>query len=348
MDANEAAFFNNLLIRFKQPIVNAVSQRCAMNLSRVFFLLSFVLLLTGCAGMMMVTPQLQLESADRKMEVKAKVMAVSVLDYSPDGKQLVSGGVTSMVRVWDMANARGLRILPFPAQYGVRDVAYSPDGKLLAASGLTGMLGGDITHLWDAETGKKIMAVPGEFGNELAFSPDGLYLLGSERAVGGLFSLDPVRFHSKQLALQSGAIVRTFTDYRVGAMSPDGRHALLVVEARHEGLALVELQSGREIWRTGAGADAVAFTPDRRYILASRAEFHGTLGTSATVSVALLDAATGNQVRELVRYASKTPLWATKRPSPGWLFSKCRRTAAVSSAATIAVNTNCGTWQAAS
>ena len=142
-----------------------------MNLSRVFFLLSFVLLLTGCAGMMMVTPQLQLESADRKMEVKAKVMAVSVLDYSPDGKQLVSGGVTSMVRVWDMANARGLRILPFPAQYGVRDVAYSPDGKLLAASGLTGMLGGDITHLWDAETGKKIMAVPGNSATSWRFLP---------------------------------------------------------------------------------------------------------------------------------------------------------------------------------
>ncbi|MEI7613145.1 MAG: caspase family protein [Betaproteobacteria bacterium] len=271
-----------------------------MNPSRFPFFLSAFLALSGCAEMMQVTPQLQMESADKKMEVRSKVMAVSVLAYSPDGKQLASGGVTPVVRVWDMANAKGVRTLDLPAQYGLLDVGYSPDGKLLAASGRTGIFGGDLTHLWDAETGKEIRAIPGNFGNRLAFSQDGAYLLGSEFDVGGLLGVPT--FNSKQFSLRSGEMLRTFPGHTIGAMSPDGQHVLLIGD-RQKGLALVELQSGREVWRAhDRWASAAAFTSDRRYLLSAHFEFHGALGTSATIFVVLRDATTGNSIRELVRY----------------------------------------------
>lgn len=272
-----------------------------MSASRLLLSLAVLLVLSGCADMMSVTPQLEMKSGDQKMEVKSKVMAVGSLDYSPDGRQLVSAGATPVIRVWDIANAKGVRKLEIPAEYGVLDVAYSPDGKLIAASGRTGIFCCDLTHLWDAETGKEVRAIPGKFGNKLAFSADGQYLLGSEFDVGNLFE-NPAH-HTKQFALRGGEVVRTFPGSTVGAVSPDGRHVLLVGERRKGGLVLVELQSGREVWRNSdRRVDAVAFLPDRRHILASRAEFHGALGTSATISVALLDATTGNQVRELVRY----------------------------------------------
>jgi WD40 repeat protein len=250
--------------------------------------------------MLTVTPQLSMGSGDKKVEVRSKVMAVGVLDYSPDGKQLASGGATPTVRVWDMVNAKGLRVLSMPAQYGLADIAYSPDGKLLAVSGRTGILSGDITHLWDAETGKEIKVVPGSFGYKLAFSADGLYLLGGEFDASNFFG--EFTFRAKQFALGSGQVIRSFDGNHVGAASPDGRHALLVGK-RKNGLALVELQTGREVWRSGnREPDAVAFLPDRKHLVASRSEFHGTLGTQATISVALFETATGNQVRELLRY----------------------------------------------
>lgn len=272
-----------------------------MGASRLLLCLSIAAGLAGCAEMMTVTPQLEMKSGSaQKMEVKAKVMVVGILDYSPDGKQLASGGATPMVRVWDMVNAKGLRALPLPAEYGLVDIAYSPDGKLLAASGRTGLLSGDITHLWDAASGKELKSVPESFGYKLGFSADGLYLLGGEFDASNLFG--EFKFSAKQFALASGQVVRRFDGDWFGAMSPDGRHALLIGQ-RRGGLALVELQTGRELWRkTGWQPDAVAFLPDRKHLLASHAQFHGALGTRATISVTLLDAASGNPLRELVRY----------------------------------------------
>src|SRR4051812_21166826 len=56
------------------------------------------------------------------------------------------------------------------------NVAFSPDGKLLAA----GQQGGTVT-IWEAETGKAFLTVPGRPAEEgyvsaLAFSPDGRIL----------------------------------------------------------------------------------------------------------------------------------------------------------------------------
>ena len=272
-----------------------------MTAPRLLLVLAGAFALSGCADMMTVTPQLEMKSGSaQKMEVKATVMAVGTLDYSPDGKQLASAGVAPMVKIWDMTTAKGLRTLPIPATYGVVDVAYSPNGKLLAASGATGLFGGSITYLWDAETGKQIKTVPGNLSYKLAFSVDNKYLLGSEFNAGGLF--DAPTWNAKQFDLASDAVVRSFPGLTVGAMSPDGRSVLLKGDNR-KGLALVDLVSGREIWRSGdRWTDAVALTPDRRHVLASHSEFHGVLGTRATMSLALLDAATGNQIRDLVRY----------------------------------------------
>lgn len=271
-----------------------------MSAPRSLLFLPVLLALSACSEMMTVTPQLEMKSGAQKMEVKSKVMAVGTLDYSPDGKQLVSAGVAPVVQVWDMTTAKGLRTLPIAATYGVVDVTYSPNGKLLAATGATGLFGGAVTYLWDAENGKQLKILPENLSYKLAFSPDNKYLLGSEFDPGGLF--DQPTWDTKQFDLANDAVVRRFPGYTVGAMAPDGRSVLLKGDQR-KGLALVDLVSGREIWRSGdRWTDAVAFTPDRRHVLASRSEFHGTLGTRATISLTLLDATTGNMIRELLRY----------------------------------------------
>jgi WD40 repeat protein len=283
-----------------------------MNPLRPLLALAGALALSGCAEMMTATPQLEMKSgSSQKMEVKAKVMAVGSLDYSPDGKRLASAGVAPVVKIWDMTTAKGLRTLSIPAPYGVGDVVYSPDGKLLAAFGATGLFGDTVTYLWDAETGAQVKTIPGNLNFRLAFSAGSKYLLGSEFKAGGLF--DVPTWETKQFDLGNDTVLRSFHGYSFGAMSPDGRNALLKGDSR-SGLMLVDLQTGREIWHTGGGrVDAVAFTPDRRHVLASRSEFHGTLGTRATMSLALLDAATGNQIREFARYNVENTFLATDK-----------------------------------
>lgn len=284
-----------------------------MSSIRPFLSLGVLLALMGCAEMMTVTPQLEMKSGDQKIEVKSKVMAVSVLAYSPDGKQLASGGATPTVRVWDLINAKQLRILSIPTQYGLWDITYSPDGKLLAASGRTGLMSGDITRVWNAESGREFKAILERFGHKLAFSADGLYLLGSEFGASSLFG--DITERAKQFALSNGQVIRTFDGYTIAAVSPDGAHALLFGKERI-GLALVELQSGREVWHSsGRQPDAVAFFSDRRQFLTSHTEFHGNLGTRATVSLVLRDATTGYQVRELARYDVEGTLLATDKAS---------------------------------
>ena len=262
-------------------------------------LLAFTL--SGCAEMLTVTPELQTNTAGRKVAVKSKVMAVSVLDYSPDGKQLVSGGIAPSVMVWDTAHSKKVFALSIPAPYGLEDLAYSYDGKLIAASGATGLFGNSITRIWNAQTGKLVESVPGDdFGFALKFSRDGQYLFGNTFDSGGLTS-NPF-YNAKQFDLRSKQVVRTFSHYSVGDMSPDGKHLLLMGDGQ-PGFELVDIGSGQIVWRNeNSWPDAVAFTPDGKYFLASSSEFQGFLGSTGTVEVSMYDAATGNRVRQLVHY----------------------------------------------
>lgn len=271
-------------------------------------LLASLALLTGCADMMTATPQLQTAS-DKKMEVKSKVMAVSVVDWSPDGRQIASAGIASSVRLWDVANAKGQRLLPVQATYGVADVVYSPDSKRLMATGVTGLFGDAVTHLWDTESGQLLRIVPGKFTSKHAIARDGRNFFSAE--------FDPKLFDNptydtRQLDLATDQVLRSFPNHTVGALSPDGRNILLIRFGK-PGLTLVEIASGREVWTSSGRADAVAFSPDGRYILASRAEFHGTLGSSATISLNLLDGRSGNPIRQVTRYDVADTFLATSK-----------------------------------
>jgi len=265
-------------------------------------LVAFLTIVTGCANMLMTTPQIRLDASDRKMEVKSKVSAVGTLDYSPDGKNLVSGGLRPSLRVWDVANAKGTQIIPFPVEYGVIDVAYSPDGKMIAASGRNNLLSGDITKLWDAGTGREIRTIGSDFGLQLSFSPDGKLLSGTAQS-GNLFNIIQT---TKLANTQTGEVLRVFEGYGLGAISPDGKHIALVrsiFSSDNKGLRLLDIKTGVELWhKTDLRADAVVFPPNSKFILASRSEFKGILGNEAVISIVSLDIATGNQTKEIVRF----------------------------------------------
>lgn len=101
------------------------------------------------------------------MAAQLEVMVLG-LAVAPDGKQLVSAGLTA-IRGWDLTTGRESRLYGglggMPAT-----VTFSPDGRWL----LAGWTNGSI-RVWDAATAGVLYDVPGHGGavTALAFSPDG-------------------------------------------------------------------------------------------------------------------------------------------------------------------------------
>jgi WD40 repeat protein len=107
------------------------------------------------------------------------------LNFTPDGKYLISGGDDKVIRVWDVATGKTDRIIRGEISAGregqILAMALSPDGALLAASGwITGPdHRGHLIRLYDFRTGNLIGLLAGHENRiaSLAFSSDGQYLV---------------------------------------------------------------------------------------------------------------------------------------------------------------------------
>jgi len=274
-----------------------------MSANRLRFSLAVLSLLTGCAEMIMVTPQISSGSSERSVEVKKKVSFVTAVGFSSDGKRLVSAisaaGTPSMARIWDLENAKEALKIKLPSSWGTVDAAFSPDGKSIAISQLATMLGPYATRLWDTASGRQTGEIAGDFGEKMSYTGDGKYLFANGFP-------GPVGATLKLADMQTNKVVSEFKGYSASAIAPDGNSvALTKVDAIFPfpkvHLGLLDLKSGRETWQQSLGVmvhvTAIAFSPDGQSLLAASAE--GLLASNH--SIKLFDAATGNQIREVFR-----------------------------------------------
>jgi hypothetical protein len=98
---------------------------------------------------------------------------VNYVAFRPAGTPLLaSGGQGGVVRLWDPATGRHVRLLPSPDGEVVVALAFSPDGRRIATRGFDGRL-----LLWDAATGRALAAAAHpQPVTGLAFSDDGRLL----------------------------------------------------------------------------------------------------------------------------------------------------------------------------
>jgi eukaryotic-like serine/threonine-protein kinase len=118
-------------------------------------------------------------SGEFTLTIKGNPRPILSVVFSPDGKRLVSAqGAT--VQVWDAANGGQLGIMEHGGD--LARVAISSDGKRIVCANESGTI-----KLWDADTGKEILAVKGsqEGIHTVAISRDGARIIsgGQDRMV---------------------------------------------------------------------------------------------------------------------------------------------------------------------
>jgi WD40 repeat protein len=181
---------------------------------------------------------------------------VKAVDFSPDGRYVLTGAADSVVRLWDLQTGEEIRQLSGDMQ-DVNSAVFSPDSQFI----LTGSRFDHTVRLWDVETGEEIRRF--SEGNAGTFSLDGQMIF--------VFSED--NRDSAMIDLNSGEVLHTIPapqQYRRPentGYSPDGR--LFVDVPEDEGsLHIREVGSGDEILRVPVSLDAFdtfTFSPDNRY-----------------------------------------------------------------------------------
>jgi eukaryotic-like serine/threonine-protein kinase len=105
------------------------------------------------------------------------VMAVC---FSPDGARVASAGLDQAIKIWDPATGRvdlSLECESTDGALGLKGgmLAFSPDGRRIAGCSGSGHISGGEVRVWDAATGRLLLAFPAHTNhvNAVAYSPDG-------------------------------------------------------------------------------------------------------------------------------------------------------------------------------
>lgn len=201
------------------------------------------------------------------------------VDFSPDGKRLVTAGFDETVKVWNIAPGQETLSVAGPGR-SFAFLAFNPAGSEFATPGADGS-----TAVWDSETGQLLHRLQGQAQQltAVAYSPD-----GSKLATAG-FDAQVVVWD----AVSGEQLVRLI-GHQVGirdvAFSPDGER--LATASFDQTARIWEVASGEELLKL-AGHEGlvlgVAFSPDGQ-----------TLATSGTDQrVNLWDATSGGLLRTL-------------------------------------------------
>jgi len=215
---------------------------------------------------------------------------VEAVGFSPDGKQLATGGWGGTVRIWDAEAGEQLAEIPSGGQY-VFGLAFSPDGRQLAVGT---NVGPDYLKIFDTQSGALVKSLAGHTDAVLsvAYSRDGRLLLTS--------SYD----NTARLWDVGSGESRVFEGHEwwvwSASFSPDEKQ---IVTASQDGSAMVwsvDTQRPRAPFLGHAGpVYAAAFSPDGKYVASAGYDKRILLWDPEQVQPFDFSAAAGGQRRDV-------------------------------------------------
>lgn len=114
--------------------------------------------------------------------------SIQCLNWSPDGRSLVTASKDCRVRLWDIANPKTCRLVLPPFPFEVLSCAWSHDNKYIAAS-----CADEIIRVYDANSGMPMASWQGHQGSITctSWAPEGLRLAsGSSDKSGKMWSME--------------------------------------------------------------------------------------------------------------------------------------------------------------
>jgi uncharacterized delta-60 repeat protein len=198
---------------------------------------------------------------------------VRSVDFSPDGKYIVSGSDDKTVRVWEAAT--GKEVSRMTHDDIVSSVAFSPSGMYVVSGSRD-----STARVWDTFTGREVARMTHDADVvSVAFSPNGNYVVSEDGIIiprysmgGGGGSSNTVRvwvFNTGQEVVRMiyGGLIAFGDPMKSVAFSPDGRY---VATGGQDYTARVwEVATGQEVAHMTYDdrVTSVAFSPDGNYIV---------------------------------------------------------------------------------
>ncbi|MFC1706296.1 MFS transporter [Planctomycetota bacterium] len=217
---------------------------------------------------------------------------IASLEFSPDGKHLLSGSGDETIRVWDVKTGKMVSSLE-GHKGAVRSIDLTADGKRLVSGGSDKTI-----RLWDLETGEQQYELKGHKGavTHVSITPDGRFLASAstEKEVR-LWDIGRVRSLEAQPA--HGIAGLTFSPDGSTLATAGGVYVYTFDAATGEQIRKPDVATGKFRCQTGKFS-CLAMSSDGRLIAAGAKETVGKDEARTTIySVHVLDAVTGEQRR---------------------------------------------------